>query len=230
MNELSQYGIKINKTNGLLSYVKGHKVDSLSFDLTYVRHGQTYANKDICFQGQSDETNNEGTGYNQLTDLGRSQALVAAEELIKSKQEYDVVLCSPLSRAFDTAQIYAKISGQSVLKLDILKEINFGEWENCQLKMLPDYLVGDATKYLSQNALKSSPSGESFVNLLIRVSKILTFLNNEYSGKRILLFAHGALGNAIRVLRHELSLSSEGYLEWSNSKNMLPNAKPFVIK
>ena len=60
--------------------------------LVLQRHGQTQSNADSRMQGQLDT---------HLTDLGRAQALAAAEVL--AKRQPLVIYSSDLSRAYDTA-------------------------------------------------------------------------------------------------------------------------------
>ena len=67
----------------------------------YVRHGQSETNLRGVFAGGNDDT--------RLTDLGREQAKNAGKELKGIK--IDRIICSPLSRTYETAQIIAKELG-----------------------------------------------------------------------------------------------------------------------
>lgn len=62
--------------------------------LFFVRHGESVANEQRICAGHLDV---------ELTELGKQQARVAAEEA----QDYDLIVCSPLKRALDTAMIIA---------------------------------------------------------------------------------------------------------------------------
>ena len=68
--------------------------------LYFVRHGQSQANVDRIYAGQAETP---------LTALGRQQA-VAAGEAAKTLG-IDKIVCSPLSRAYDTAVAIAQAIG-----------------------------------------------------------------------------------------------------------------------
>ena len=86
--------------------------------LVLLRHGQTQSNADSRMQGQLDT---------ELTDLGRAQAVAAADVL--AKRQPLVVYSSDLRRARDTAVELSQHSGQQV-HLDIrLRETDLGVWQ-----------------------------------------------------------------------------------------------------
>lgn len=64
-------------------------------EITLVRHGQANS-------GASDEA-----GYDNLSDLGRQQALWLGEHLRDTGQRFDHVICGTLNRQRDTAQAVA---------------------------------------------------------------------------------------------------------------------------
>ena len=82
--------------------------------LFFVRHGQTVANLEAFYSGQSDV---------KLTDLGRSQA--EAIRPILAKYSFDKVYSSDLSRAYDTAQL--AIPGCAPITTPLLREISIGD-------------------------------------------------------------------------------------------------------
>ncbi len=114
---LMALGIALEPKTGHLFYANNFKPMELEFELVFVRHGETYGN---C--GQSTTTGEvdyslvtsekEGhekriyqgnyTEINQLTELGKQQALKAAEklenQLLKNDWEPDVIFHSPLSK------------------------------------------------------------------------------------------------------------------------------------
>jgi broad specificity phosphatase PhoE len=82
------------------------------------RHGNTDWNADHRVQGQTDVP---------LNALGRQQAVDAAELLIKMKP--DVIVCSDLRRAADTAAALAALTGLSIRHDERLRERFFGSWQ-----------------------------------------------------------------------------------------------------
>ena len=86
--------------------------------LLVVRHGRTGYNATNRIQGQLDTA---------LDEVGRAQALVAAEELARLAP--DVIVSSDLSRAADTAAALAAQTGLPVRLDPRLRERSFGQWQ-----------------------------------------------------------------------------------------------------
>lgn len=82
------------------------------------RHGNTDWNAGNRVQGQTDVP---------LNDLGRQQAVDAAELLVRLRP--DVLVSSDLRRAADTAAALAALTGLSVAYDERLRERHFGVWE-----------------------------------------------------------------------------------------------------
>ncbi len=86
--------------------------------LVMLRHGQTEYNAGSRMQGQLDT---------ELSDLGREQAVAAAEVL--AKRQPLVIVSSDLRRALDTAVALGERSGQPVLVDTRLRETHLGDWQ-----------------------------------------------------------------------------------------------------
>lgn len=87
--------------------------------LYLVRHGETDWNRARRIQGTTDIP---------LNDTGREQARATGRLL--SRRQWDGIVSSPLSRAFETAQIIAEELGlPEPTPLDALVERNYGEAE-----------------------------------------------------------------------------------------------------
>lgn len=87
-----------------------------------VRHGETPWNKKRLVQGQRDIP---------LNDYGRDLAKKTAEGM--KDISFDAVFSSPLSRAFETAQIITEGRNLPVVTDDLLKEIHFGKGEGASI-------------------------------------------------------------------------------------------------
>ena len=84
--------------------------------LLLVRHGQSEWNAVGRWQGKADP---------ELTDFGRQQAFHAAQRI----GSVDVIVASPLVRAFETAQIISSQIGVGPIVIDPdLMERDAGEW------------------------------------------------------------------------------------------------------
>lgn len=89
----------------------------------YVRHGESQANVDGILAGGSDSP---------ITDEGRRQAEREAEEIKRRHLSVDTIICSPLSRAVDTATIIAELISfpvDSIKLIDSLREKSSGSYE-----------------------------------------------------------------------------------------------------
>jgi glucosyl-3-phosphoglycerate phosphatase len=82
------------------------------------RHGNTDWNATHRVQGQTDVS---------LNDLGRQQAVDAAELLVKLRP--DAIVASDLRRAADTAAALAALTGLSISYDKRLRERYFGAWQ-----------------------------------------------------------------------------------------------------
>ncbi len=86
--------------------------------LVMLRHGQTEYNADNRMQGQLDT---------QLSELGREQAVAAAQVL--AKRQPLLIVSSDLRRSLDTAIALGDRCGQSVNIDTRLRETNLGDWQ-----------------------------------------------------------------------------------------------------
>lgn len=86
--------------------------------LVMLRHGQTEYNAGSRMQGQLDT---------ELSDLGREQAVAAAEVL--AKRQPLLIVSSDLARAKDTAVALGDRSGQPVSIDARLRETHLGDWQ-----------------------------------------------------------------------------------------------------
>jgi len=140
-----------------------------------IRHGETEWNKSGRLQGSEDI---------ELNDLGRGQAIQIARYF--ENEPWDVVVSSPLKRAFETAQIIAlRLVIPKVYVVDELKERSYGS----------------ASGLLPEERHNRFPDGipdqEDFEHLRERAMLGLTQITNNFKGKRILAVSHGGLTNSI---------------------------------
>ena len=138
-----------------------------------VRHGQTDWNAQRRLQGSTDIP---------LNDVGRGQARDAVATL--SGYEWDAVVSSPLSRAAETADLIAAGLGLSVARrVPELTERSFGPAEGLQ-----------AGPELEALRIPGGFRGaESDDDAATRGLAALEALAGEFSGRRVLVIAHGTL-------------------------------------
>lgn len=141
----------------------------------FTRHGESQANADEIRAGWMDSP---------LTKKGRSEAKMEGKRLKKEGLCFDVIISSPLSRAYDTAKIIAECTDYPVDKIiteDTLKERGTGAFENQPVSMLPaaDF---DAI---------SAAGGETLEGFVERVSEAFDVVRKVSHGKKhVLIVSH----------------------------------------
>lgn len=149
--------------------------------LYLTRHGQALSNVEMFLDSSGDSRN-------KLTERGKEQALLAGEEL--ALKPIDVIIASPLLRAKQTAEIiadmYQKATGKrvSVLEDTRLRETNFGVFEGKSVQSLRS-LYRDVTQQGINN-----DNLETFEDLLDRARSFVKTINEQYSGKTIVVVGH----------------------------------------
>jgi broad specificity phosphatase PhoE len=149
--------------------------------LGLLRHGQTDWNIDLRLQGTTDIAMNQ---------IGIEQIQTASKHL---DQGWDVILSSPLGRARQSAEIVAAQIGISEIAIEpLLLERAFG--------------IGEGLTYAEWgekfSKLDDIPGAESKANVEKRARDLLSHIESNYSGARVLAVSHGAL---IRFVLSEVS-------------------------
>ena len=198
-----------------------------------VRHGKTDWNKECKFQGAQDIP---------LNEEGRAAAVKLAERL--KDVHFDEIFSSPLSRAYETACIIR----QPVLKIELLKEISFGEGEGVPFDKWMD--TDDPRKYFFEAPDKYVPpkGGETFESGIERMAEFVHTVLEPYYKKnpdaRILIVAHGAIlaalmcvlenrgvehfwGNGLKGNCEETIYTYDGK-SWSLKSEQKPQENPYV--
>ena len=155
------------------------------------RHGQTDWNINFLLQGITDIP---------MNTTGMEQVKTAARAI--NKDDWDLILTSPLTRAKQTAEIIVETLGfDAVIEEDLLIERSFGEAEGLSYEQWRE-------KYSS---LDEVPGGESRSMLLSRSQLLLDTISNQYKGKRVLAISHGALIRTLIAIasNHELPRDGE---------------------
>jgi uncharacterized phosphatase len=141
-----------------------------------IRHGETDWNLLGKLQGCEDI---------ELNNLGREQAIQTARHF--KAGHWDVMISSPLKRAYETAGIIATfISIPVVQVIGEITERNYGSASGLlpeeRRSRFPDGVI---------------PDQESFEHLRKRAMKGLAKIATEFQGKRVIVVSHGGLINSI---------------------------------
>ena len=142
-------------------------------EIYLLRHAETDANKNYIVQGRMDNPINE-TGVNQALETGKF--------LKKENIKFDLVISSPLKRAYKTASLinHGMVISRPIFIDRNLIERNFGDYDG--RKITDDYYD------LTRNGL--IPNMETDDDLENRVIKTLTEIAKKHDGKRLLIVTH----------------------------------------
>jgi len=157
--------------------------------LGLVRHGQTHANIERVWHGQTDTA---------LTDLGQRQARRLGEHF-HHYMEPEVIYASPLQRARLTAQAIGDRFGIPV-KLDPrLMELHLGDWEGATFDSLQG--SSDVMRRLVQEPDFAAPRGESQNLVKRRMVEAIEEIAGNHPQENIVIVAHGvSIGIALAQL------------------------------
>lgn len=158
----------------------------------FIRHGQSQWNVENKICGSTDIP---------LTDQGREQAKLTAEEILKQNIQADRILYSPLSRAKETALIISKIIGLPAYEEPLLIEQNFGMYEG-QPRDLPEFKVARTQFVNNYNG------GESMMRLAQRIYNLIDRLKAE--NKNVILVAHNGISRVVNSYFYEMTNEAYG--------------------
>lgn len=160
-------------------------------ELWLIRHGETDWNAQRRWQGQSDVP---------LNALGRQQAQALAKRL--SKQRFDAVHSSDLSRAYETAQLV--FPHYTITPEPRLRELNFGSFEGKTWEELQEAEAAMLRRWREDPYACQPPGGEQFGQVVERTKA--WYLELPPSGK-IAAVAHGG---TIRALTYAITGTPSG--------------------
>jgi 2,3-bisphosphoglycerate-dependent phosphoglycerate mutase/probable phosphoglycerate mutase len=157
--------------------------------LILLRHGQTEFNADSRMQGQLDTV---------LSDLGRAQAVAAADVL--RKRHPLLIVSSDLWRAYDTATVLAEHNGLQVRVDTRLRETHLGDWQGLTHEEV-DALAPGARLAWRDDARWAPHGGESRVDVAARSEPLVaelvanepTWGSADNGDRPAVLVAHGGL-------------------------------------
>jgi broad specificity phosphatase PhoE len=147
-----------------------------------------------------------------LSDLGERQAQSLGHWFgaLDRRDQPQIVLCSPYTRAEQTARLLlenAGITGAVQLRMDErLREKEFGILDRLTA-------LGIRHKYPELHEQRvhvgkfyfRPPGGESWCDVILRLRSVLEMATREYAGQRVLVVAHQVVVNCMRYLIEQMS-------------------------
>lgn len=150
-------------------------------EILLTRHGQTEWNVLKKVQGKADI---------ELNEKGIEQAKATRDAL--KNEKIDLILCSPLKRAKQTADIINQGRNIPMVIDERVAERDFGEFEG-----MPNTDF-DFNAFWSYKQNLQYEKAENIKKFFERVTNFLNNIQKEYAGKRILIVAHGGISIPVK--------------------------------
>lgn len=154
----------------------------IGMKIYYVRHGQTDLNLAKKMQGGGTEK--------ELNETGVSQAYNTKKELENVK--YDLVICSPMKRAKQTAEIINEGRDIPIITDERIRERKLGDYEGRDVTEEMENNIWDYK--LNYNI----PNGENLHDFENRINEFFDDIKEKYYDKTILIVAHGGIAKVIK--------------------------------
>jgi len=174
----------------------------MSVQITYFVHGTTTDNEARISSGWYDV---------ELSEVGIQQA----KDLVSQTdgKHFDVVFCSDLKRAIDSANI-AWGDRYKIIQDSRLRECNYGDYNakpSSEVEPLQE-----------QSITTPLPNGESYEMVKDRIASFLTELKRDYDGKRVAIVGHKAPQLALDVLLKGMTWEEAFAKDWRKTKSWQP--------
>lgn len=163
--------------------------------LILIRHGQSMANATERFAGHSDF---------DLSDLGRHQAELAADYIVKNFK-IDAIYASDLLRAYNTAVPASKLLGLPITPRKGLREIFAGKWESMRFDEIQKTYTEDFDTWKNDFSNARCTEGESVAELYARVCREVLAIAAENDGKCVLIATHATPIRVFETMSRGLS-------------------------
>ncbi len=146
----------------------------------FVRHGESQWNVEDKVCGSTDIP---------LTTKGHQQAVATGQAVLDAGIKADLILCSPLVRAAETARHISEVTGVPCQVEPRITEQNFGIWEGTSPRNSKDFQEAKRC-FLSHHG-----NGESMFQLAQRIYNVLDELKAD--DKTYILVAHNGIARVV---------------------------------
>jgi broad specificity phosphatase PhoE len=150
--------------------------------LFLIRHGATASNlaRPPRLQGRYQDP--------PLAPLGIRQAELT--QTLLAVQRVDACYCSPLQRAYQTAELLCAPHGLLPVPLEDLTECDVGHWEGLSWEEIAQRFPAEFSQFMANPARHGYPGGENFADVHGRASRALEGLLLRHEGEVVVVVAH----------------------------------------
>ena len=175
--------------------------------LYFVRHGESRANVDMVFTGQTDVP---------LSPRGEHQAKLLGEKL--RSLPIDAIHASDLLRAVQTVTPAAEALHLPIVREKGLREIYGGLWEGMYIPDIAKKYPEDYARWEEDIGLARCTGGESFEEVQHRGLETVRRIAKEPDGQAVVIATHAAMIRALTCAFRGLPLSEMKHIPF------VPNA------
>lgn len=189
---LLRWGITTDQVTGKIDYIEGTTIPEVKCESIHlIRHAETIAVAKHEFM--SDTSDNCG-----FTDIGVEITRKQAKEL--DAYDFDVALYGPIPRVVHTKELIMQTPQKfEAFKVHKLHGIDNTGWEYKsfdELQYNPIFIARE----MENNMFARTPSGTSWGMVIANCVDVFDIINEQYAGKKILLFSQGSVLRAFQIL------------------------------
>ncbi|HEY7690001.1 MAG TPA: histidine phosphatase family protein [Dongiaceae bacterium] len=169
----------------------------------WIRHAPVTGNKGRIY-GQADYACDcsNAESIRALAAVLPADAVWITSNLKRTQQTADAILAAQPQAATPERHIEADLAEQ-----------HFGEWQGLTFDELYKLRGEEQFTFWLSPASEVPPGGESFVEVVMRVSRAVQRLTERFAGRQIVAVAHG--GSIRAALAHALAIDAERVLSFS---------------
>lgn len=176
--------------------------------LCLIRHGETTWNAQRRLQGHTDTP---------LNARGQAQARQMAQALKNTKLSFDMLYCSDLTRARDTADAIVQLFGMAAKPNSAFRERHFGALQGLTIEQAPVEQPDLWRAHLARELDHDLGGGESILQFAARVESALEMIRIQHSGKTILVVSHGGTLDMMYRIASKQALDTERMISVPNA-------------
>ncbi len=186
----------------------------------WIRHAPVTVNKG-CVYGRTDLPcdTDDTAGFQGLAAILPRDAAWVVSDLMRTHQTAAAIVRAGLPGP-------ERFPGEGVIVERDLAEQDFGEWQGKTYSWLAEHRAEQYHRFWHAPAHERAPGGESFEDLLARVSTVIDRLNTDLAGRDIIAVAHG--GTIRSAIAKALDLAPETALAFATDNISLTRLDHFA--
>lgn len=204
-NILRKYSINVNE-QGIISYVGSNGDNVLpNCSLYFMRHADTFATSEGLFM--SDDSENSHISLEGIEKIHSEAPKIDSLNI-------DLMIYSGIIRVQETAEEIRKCvkNVPECILLPWLKGINNEGWEKKRIEeLIGEDAIDFKEREIRHNIFAKSSKGTSWGEVLVNADNLIEYMNENCSGKRVLLISQESLIYSFKMLTRQIKKPWDGY-------------------